>query len=119
MGFTFDKLVHPCRVTSPRRMSDDETPSSNPARSQLKDPRVLEDLVRVGLKKTSSPEDAEDLVGDAILRLLEDSPWRKWTFLSRMTYLMRHVRGPNARHRRVPDDGGLPQPERARDGIHR
>jgi hypothetical protein len=65
MGFTFDNLVHPCRATSPRRMSDDETPSSNPARTQQKDPRVLKDLVRVGLKKTSLPEDADRSAGDS------------------------------------------------------
>jgi DNA-directed RNA polymerase specialized sigma24 family protein len=74
-------------------MCDVDAPYAERIRSLLKDPRIRLGLVRVAIQITGSPEKADDLVQDALMQTLDSDgfPWKKWTFMTHMTFVMRHV----------------------------
>ncbi len=75
-------------------MFDDKAPSSLLVLEQLKRPRMMELLVGIARQLTGSVADAEDLVPNALLRVLDpdDAPWDpEHPFLSHMRYVIRQV----------------------------
>jgi DNA-directed RNA polymerase specialized sigma24 family protein len=76
------------------RMYDPDAPSSKRTLVELEKPRVRPSLVQIALWSTRSEADAEDLVSDALILVLdpEESPWvPPRTFLTHMTFVMRHL----------------------------
>ncbi len=97
-------------------MLDVDAPSSRLAIAELEKPTVRERLHKIALWSTSSNAAAEDLVADALVRVLDpdDVPWiaDKRTFLSHMTYVMRQTWDEAMRRcaaQREILDGGLAQ----------
>jgi DNA-directed RNA polymerase specialized sigma24 family protein len=75
-------------------MYDPDAPSSKRALVELEKPRVRPSLVQIAQWSTRSEADADDLVSDALILVLdpEESPWvPPRTFLTHMTYVMRHL----------------------------
>jgi DNA-directed RNA polymerase specialized sigma24 family protein len=75
-------------------MYDPDAPSSKRTLVELEKPRVRPSLVQIALWSTRSEADAEDLVSDALILVLdpEESPWvPPRTFLTHMTFVMRHL----------------------------
>jgi len=74
-------------------MCDSSAPSLDRVHAQLSDPRCRARLIAIALRITGSPASADDLVNDAIMLVLdpEGFPWKKWTFMTHMTFAMRHV----------------------------
>src|SRR5258708_32496060 len=94
-------------------MYDPDAPSSRRALAELAKPRVYARLVHLAEWSTQSEADAEDLVSDALVLVLnpDESPWipSQGTFLTHMTDVMRHVwdqqmRGARTRRETVDED---------------
>ncbi len=74
-------------------MYDPRAPTSMRVLRLLQDPPTRPRLVRLAETITRSWADAEDLVSDAINRVLDpdDSPWDKRPFMTHMAYVMKHT----------------------------
>jgi DNA-directed RNA polymerase specialized sigma24 family protein len=93
-------------------MYDAKAPSSLRVVAELAIPGVQKALLRLALKRTRNLAQAEDLVAEALMRVMapDDLPWddTKGSFLGHMARVMTHVRGRQLRAgsaREVPDDG--------------
>jgi len=84
---------------------DPKAPTSQRALAELSKKATRGALIAIARWSTGSDADAEDLVSSAILAVLdpENAPWvsQKRTFLSHMSYLMRHVWDEDMRRARV------------------
>jgi DNA-directed RNA polymerase specialized sigma24 family protein len=92
-------------------MYDEMAPSSRRVAEQLEIASVRENLMRIAFWSTKERAAAQDLVQDGLVRALdpEDMPWDpgKGTFLSHMSYVLRHIWADRMRLRgshEVPDD---------------
>ena len=100
-------------------MLDVEAPSSQHAVEQLSDERVKRNPHRIAMWSTGNTVTAGDLVGDALVRVLdpEDAPWKPPpppTFLSHMALLIRQVWDQQMRKAAIQRevlDGGIAQDE--------
>jgi DNA-directed RNA polymerase specialized sigma24 family protein len=74
---------------------DVDAPSSKLVLAQLSEPTVCARLLKIACWSTKSEADAEDLVADSLIRVLDpdDEPWMptKCTFLTHMTFVIRRV----------------------------
>jgi hypothetical protein len=84
---------------------DPKAPSSERALVELGKPKLRRALVDIAKWSTRSDADADDLVSDAIVAVLdpEGYPWvsLKRTFLTHMSYVMRHIWDEDMRRARV------------------
>jgi DNA-directed RNA polymerase specialized sigma24 family protein len=73
------------------------------------------------MKITGSWADAEDLVSDALMRVLdpEDLPWKTGTFVGHMKLVMRHVWGRQQRPARVQKEVADEDVTRGKKGLSR
>ncbi len=95
-------------------MLDLGAPSSQRAILELEEPMVRERLHQIALSRTASDAAAEDLVEDALVRVLDpdDSPWDpgQYPFVRHMNFVMRQTWAQHMRRastRREVLDGGL------------
>jgi DNA-directed RNA polymerase specialized sigma24 family protein len=86
-------------------MFDVEAPSSKRALAELGKENVRRNLIQIAKWSTGSDADAEDLVANATLAVLDPDkdPWvsSTRTFLVHMSYVMRHVWDEDMRRARV------------------
>jgi DNA-directed RNA polymerase specialized sigma24 family protein len=86
-------------------MFEPHAPSSQRALAELGKKKMRSSLVAIASWSTGSYADAEDLVANAIVAVLdpEKAPWvsLKSTFLTHMSYVMRHVWDEDMRRARV------------------
>jgi DNA-directed RNA polymerase specialized sigma24 family protein len=87
---------------------DPSAPSSQRALAELGKEKTRAKLVAIAKWSTGSDADAEDLVSNALLAVLdpEKAPWvsLKRTFLTHMSYVMRHVWHEDMRRARVKQE---------------
>jgi DNA-directed RNA polymerase specialized sigma24 family protein len=112
---------------------DPNAPSSQEVVALLKTQRVQRVLHKIAKWCTKSEADAEDLTADALACVIDsdDSPWipAKGTFLTHMTFVMRHIwdqqmRSGRAKHEIAVEDVTrdkmtLSREPRADDELHR
>jgi DNA-directed RNA polymerase specialized sigma24 family protein len=91
-------------------MWDQDAPSSKRVLALLADRRTRSRLVQIAVTITGSWADADDLVSDAINRVLDpdDSPWVKGAFMTHMAYVLKQTWQRQQRigrhHREKPDE---------------
>ena len=95
-------------VPSPIPVFDSQAPSSQRALAELSKEKTRRHLVAIAKWSTGTDADAEDLVSNALLAVLdpEKAPWvsARRTFLTHMSYVMRHVWDEDMRRARVKQE---------------
>jgi DNA-directed RNA polymerase specialized sigma24 family protein len=92
-------------------MYDPNAESSRRALAELGKLKVRKILLRIAYQFTRSEAEAEDLIADTLLVVLdpERDPWEKGSFVSHMAYAMRHAWGEKmktwAARNIAPDEG--------------
>jgi len=102
-------------------MYDPDAPSSRRVLALMEEEKTRRDLVRAAEKITGSWQDAEDLVSDALIRVLdpEDLPWEIGPFLGHMKFVMRHLWGRQQRPARVKKEVADEDVTRGKRGLSR
>jgi DNA-directed RNA polymerase specialized sigma24 family protein len=102
-------------------MYDLDAPSSKRVLALLEEEETRPSLVREAKRITGSWADADDLVSDALMRVLdpEDLPWESRTFLAHMKLVMRHVWGRQQRPARVKKEIADEDVTRGKKGLSR